>query len=280
MLVYLVSTFAFSYLLWSLSVLEYLDFIDLGENGQVIYSMTLVVGAFGPAFGSYMALRRTNQSFKSHLKRLLDFHGITLQLLALVFFLPILIHLITYAIGLVVSLPLPGSRLPSLWLYVPNLLFVTILGGGQEEIGWRGYLQEQTNEIFGSIPRASIVIGIFWGIWHLPLWFMVYDEHYLTSYPGFLIMTIFLSIIFGYIYQISANNMILVVIFHGSINAAHSLLYLVYNPSLDSGQPLSWIYIGVIVLIALIFIRYHERLEQMLGKDINHPNQTVSEANN
>ena len=56
---FLLSTFLFSWILWTPSVLEYFGVISFGseELSNAIYFMTIIIGAFGPAFGSFMALR-------------------------------------------------------------------------------------------------------------------------------------------------------------------------------------------------------------------------------
>ncbi len=55
------------------------------------------------------------------------------------------------------------DRLP---VYLAMFAFVAFLGGGREEAGWRGF----------ALPwlrwrpwQATLVIGIVWGVWHIPL---------------------------------------------------------------------------------------------------------------
>ena len=54
------------------------------------------------------------------------------------------------------------------------LLFIVtylIAGPLAEEFGWRGYLQPRLRQRFGIIA-TSLVIGIAWAIWHVPLFFL------------------------------------------------------------------------------------------------------------
>ena len=54
------------------------------------------------------------------------------------------------------------------------LLFIVtylIAGPLAEEFGWRGYLQPRLRQRFG-ILATSLVIGIAWAIWHVPLFFL------------------------------------------------------------------------------------------------------------
>ena len=40
-----------------------------------------------------------------------------------------------------------------------------------EEVGWRGYLQNELNKRF-PLLKASLIVGVIWSLWHLPLWFI------------------------------------------------------------------------------------------------------------
>ena len=50
--------------------------------------------------------------------------------------------------------------------------FVRIVDGPMgEQSGWRGFLQPSLEKTYGII-KASILVGIVWGFWHAPLWFI------------------------------------------------------------------------------------------------------------
>ena len=46
-----------------------------------------------------------------------------------------------------------------------------ILGPLSEELGWRGYAQERLQTSFNPI-LSSLIVGVIWGLWHLPLFLM------------------------------------------------------------------------------------------------------------
>jgi membrane protease YdiL (CAAX protease family) len=39
-----------------------------------------------------------------------------------------------------------------------------------EELGWRGFAQNELQKKYSPL-KASIIIGFWWGMWHLPIWF-------------------------------------------------------------------------------------------------------------
>jgi uncharacterized protein len=52
------------------------------------------------------------------------------------------------------------------------LVFLSFMSGPfSEELGWRGFVLDPLLEMFG-ILKASVYLGLVWGIWFLPLYFM------------------------------------------------------------------------------------------------------------
>ena len=83
-------------------------------------------------------------------------------------------------------------------LAIPYFLFIGILGGGQEEFGWRGYAQQPLQKRFGVL-RASLLIGFIWGMFHLPLWFIPGDPHSAQPFPAFVIQTTTVSLVYAFV---------------------------------------------------------------------------------
>lgn len=74
--------------------------------------------------------------------------------------------LILQILGSPVDWSLAIDRLPA---YLGTFLFVLFVGGALEEPGWRGFglpvLQEKLSPL-----RATLVLGLVWGVWHVPLY--------------------------------------------------------------------------------------------------------------
>jgi membrane protease YdiL (CAAX protease family) len=101
-----------------------------------------------------------------------------------------------------------------------------------EELGWRGYLWEKTQH-FG-FWKASLFIGVVWGIWHAPI--IAMGHNYGRDYPGFPLSGIFAMILFttlmspiiSYL-RLKNGSVWAATLFHGTINAVAGLTILSLN---------------------------------------------------
>lgn len=129
--------------------------------------------------------------------------------------------------------------IPSLWFFIPYLLMMILLGGGQEEFGWRGYALPRLESQLGLWP-ANTVLGIILACWHLPLWFITGTSQSYMNFFGFILLTIGYSFIFSWIRNISGNKPFSGLFAHGVANA-----FIPFMPTLimqeDIPQPRFWI---------------------------------------
>jgi len=83
----------------------------------------------------------------------------------------------------------------------------------EEEFGWRGYALDRLQAHYSAL-LSSVFLGIVWGLWHLPLFFMSgQDIYHSVPIPAFILGTIFLSILFTWIYNNTGRSILAVLIF-------------------------------------------------------------------
>ncbi len=134
--------------------------------------------------------------------------------------LPFAILLLSYGIFLVLGgKPEFSESMPSFYMYPLLLLFVMVLGGGLEEPGWRGFALPMLLKKY-NLFSASILIGLLWGLWHLPLFFIPGSSQFNLPFQWYLPNAFALSIIFSWLYIKSKKNIWLAIILHGGINAS------------------------------------------------------------
>jgi MFS family permease len=98
-------------------------------------------------------------------------------------------------------------------------------GAVLEELGWRGFAVPELQRTIDSSLRVAILVGIFWGFWHLPRDFTtgVVERLGVVDYvvlylPSFLLGTISVSIIASYFMNRLGGSVIPAVMIHGITN--------------------------------------------------------------
>ncbi len=94
------------------------------------------------------------------------------------------------------------------------VLAVLVVG---EEIGWRGYAMPALLTRH-SPAAASLVVGLLWGLWHLPNFLIADYPHFGRSFLYFVAATVGYSLLFGWIYMHTKGSIFLATWFHAAIN--------------------------------------------------------------
>lgn len=135
---------------------------------------------------------------------------------------------------------------------IPNffLSFAAFFG---EEYGWRYYLQPLLQRRFGLI-RGTIILGVIWGLWHLPLDLFYYSPGYaLQSIAAHQVTCITLGVFFAFAYM-STGNIWVPVILHFVNN---NLAVVVSGTTQITGYAIGWLDILVsLALNGLIFLPF------------------------
>jgi membrane protease YdiL (CAAX protease family) len=118
---------------------------------------------------------------------------------------------------------------PALSLGMPLLTAVILLAfmifpGSAlgEEIGWRGYALPCL-QAGRSALSASLILGVIWGFYHLPLFFTGQAFRSPTILVPSLISTIALSIILTWVYNSTGGSLLMVVVIHATVNLPMTL---------------------------------------------------------
>jgi uncharacterized protein len=147
-------------------------------------------------------------------------------------------QVVTKLLGLTVTIPLPQVNL-SIFAFGVNFLANTC-----EEIGWRGFalphLQQRHNALI-----ATLIVGMLWGLWHLPLVFLVGNP--MSEFP----LVWFISIVadafmYTWIYNSTDGSVLLVSLFHGALNIVGAFIAGV--------SPIAFALINCVVAIILIAV--------------------------
>lgn len=167
---------------------------------------------------------------------------------------PLLLHLA--AMGLHAALDGQLPQLADLIRRLPRVLLMSVamlpLGPLGEELGWRGYLLPALQSSVGALA-ASMIIGVLWAAWHLPLFWMPSQFLSQIPFPLFLVSLAGLSTIYTWLSNSTRGNLLLAILMHAMLNGASTLWQAVPDAPSPAGvlTLLSVIGIGLSLLLVL-----------------------------
>lgn len=167
------------------------------------------------------------------------------------------------AVGAAALAPLFGGTGPDPGLFadaaartggwLPYIGLALLTGPLAEEFGWRGYLQPRLRRTM-SARRAPFVLGLFWALWHVPLFFMVGTlQHAMGLFTvqalGFFVVLVLQSVGLLYVSERLRGGVPAAVLLHLVLNMAIVLV------PLDS-IAVALAYVALHALIALVLLRF------------------------
>lgn len=203
--------YGLSWLAWSP-----LLFSDLGRSTMGV--PLIIAGGFGPMLAAALATRLSGASVRAWVAQILRWRvGIGWYLAALL--LPAFLTLAASGVGLLLGGEMDTSTAPPLYGYLIGVLFVFLLGGGQEEPGWRGFALPRLQARYGALG-ASLIIGVLWVFWHLPLFAVPVSSQAGLPFGMYFLGTLGVSIIFTWLYNNTGGSVLLPMLLHGAANTA------------------------------------------------------------
>ncbi len=138
-------------------------------------------------------------------------------------------------------------------LAVPFLLFLVVCTGLAEELGWRGFALPHLQKT-RTAERASWILGIAWGLWHLPsvvllplLAQQATIPQAMLSLLGLTIGIVGYTIVLTWLYN-NTQSLFWIVLLHGYANAWQSYLVL------SSGSFMAQVAYGVLPWLLALWV--------------------------
>ena len=218
------------------------DLIGLGV-------LVVLLGFFGPCLSGFVCtgIVEGREGVKELLRRIVAWR-VSGKAYLFAIFVPFLFSFLP----LVLFSLMGGSppRLDNLFRIVellPIFIVTLFIGGLSEEPGWRGFALPILRKRHGRVS-ASLIVGIFWGAWHIPL-HTVGTAIPVASLIGFIILTTIISILFTALADLSQDSVLLAIVFHATYNTFISnLTGLLEVPPAAQHQMLA-----VLLVVALVF---------------------------
>jgi membrane protease YdiL (CAAX protease family) len=156
---------------------------------------------------------------------------------------PMVIYLTPGLVAMGLQLPRgPLLHQPPRTLSLLVLGFLAIALG--EEPGWRGFALPSLTRKVGAIG-ASLVLGVAWSLWHLPLFIIAGTAQYGTPFVPFLITLTAWSLIVTWLVVRAGGSVVVAMLFHISANLCD---FTVWQPESWSLALCPWIVAALITV--------------------------------
>ncbi len=196
----------------------------MGSHGiapfdQPYFQFLLIFSAIGPALAAVIVTRAAYG--KTRVRDLLK--PLILWRVSLVWYLvavfgPIVLLLagqgITKWLGFSATQTTPQGELFPLAI---SAFVMSLFSNPWEEVGWRGFALPHLQKRYTALV-ATFIVGILWGLWHLPLFF--WKGNPISEYPflPWFISTVTGAFIYTWLYNSTKGSLLLVTLFHIALN--------------------------------------------------------------
>jgi CAAX protease family protein len=171
---------------------------------------------------------------------------------AFIFLAPAMLYLLalqssTWFGGRVVPLQAPLDLLTTFGISFATWFFLNT-----EEVAWRGYALPRL--LARTSPgRASLILGVIWGLFHVPVFLLKGGHPAGISLPLFLVLNLALAVVFTWLMQHTRGSLLVAHLFHLSFNGWVEVIPL-YPQATGSHGP--FLVVTGILAAAALFIRW------------------------
>jgi membrane protease YdiL (CAAX protease family) len=149
-----------------------------------------------------------------------------------------------------------------------SFLPLLILGPLSEEIGWRGYALGRLQTRWNALT-SSLIVGLVWALWHLPLFLMVGTSQHELGLPfiGFLVGFMANSILYTWLYNNTQQSIWSAILLHWLYTCAFQVMSIWVTRS-----PLyNWLeYLPYVVMAVIVILIWKPQTFRMPQKPLNY----------
>jgi uncharacterized protein len=168
------------------------------------------------------------------------------------------------------------SGLKPLPSVVPMIIMLTIFAGMGEEFGWRGFALPRLQARYNALV-SSLIIGMLWGIWHIPLFFIEgttqskwqLEAGLIPAVVGYTVFCMAWSIQYTWVFNNTKGSVLLAAVMHGAGNAWVGGYIDVYRDHF--GSVLTFTGVSVIISIIIVLLSGSINLSRTNERDMLKP---------
>ena len=259
---YLISTFGITWIAWW--TLARLVPADGSVFGTPLRMTLYLLGGFGPTIAALITVAMTPEEgpYSEYIARLLRWRIAPLWYGA-VFVIP---PAMAFGVDYIAAACSPkGTTLPDLepLARLPLLFVSMIIGGGLEELGWRGVAQPEWQRRL-PLLLATLLVGALWALWHLPLFFIHGVSQFGGDIPLFVIGVVANALLLGWVY-FHTRSILMCVLFHAASNTASAMGLDVTGSGLEG----RWLAAAVKLTVAVLLLSLSAKTAAMPARAVD-----------
>jgi len=231
-----------------------------GMEASWTHSILIGFGGFGPPIGAAVVIRASGGDLRKWVGQFFRWRiGAEWWVIALG--LPVLVLAVGVVLFVAFGGPIDPASLPFPGIYLFVLAWGTVWGGGQEGLGWRGFLLPLLQDRHSALV-SSLLVGVAWAGWHLPLFLNPTTTHGawpLSQQLLWIVSILAGSVLWTWMYNGTGGSVLAVAVFHAGINGMG-----VFHPAdiaamAPGGVPDPWLALlseitGALPLVALALL--------------------------
>lgn len=201
----------------------------IGHIPSGVAPLLVILGTFGPFLAASSIVSRASgfRGLREYVSQAFRWR-VGIQWYAAALVAPAAIRIAVISIHVAKGGSFQEFSNPASWLAVPSTFFIVLLIGGPtgEEFGWRGFLLQRVQPVFGLLG-ASLLIGVISSAWHIPLFLISGTAQSHLPFLLFAVRTVALSVISTWLYNGSRRSLLMVLLFHASLNTWPNTVFIV-----------------------------------------------------
>jgi uncharacterized protein len=246
-------TYGISWVLWILVILSGQD-----AKGSWLF-VPYVLGGFSPSVVGVFLLYRTRPAGErsSFWKSLVGFNSVSwrwylfiLLVIPAIFALSVLLE--SFLAGHAANLSILRSIRDNPVQIVQILVIALFFGSLSEELGWRGFALTRLQSKWNATV-SSLVLGLVWFCWHLPLFFVNGTTQKLWGFGsigffGFFLFVMASSVIITWVHNRNGKSLLSAVLIHCVSNLVLNLI-----PLSGAGFFIQGALLGIVAVLFVLF---------------------------
>jgi membrane protease YdiL (CAAX protease family) len=210
---FLAITYGFTWLVQAIVVAS-------GLGPSWTQSILIGFGGFGPPVGAAVVIWASGGDLRKWVGQFFHWR-IGARWWAVALGLPLVILVAGSVLFVALGGPVDLSSFPFPGIYLFALVWGTVWGGGQEDLGWRGFMLPLLQDRYTALT-SSLLVGVAWAGWHLPLFLNATTTHGgwpLSQQLLWVVSILSGSVLWAWMYNSTGGSVLAVAVFHAGVNA-------------------------------------------------------------